>query len=194
MYLSTPEVPVLANHQAMVESFRLTHVSRVLDLGFGGGACYRALRHRRPTVDYTAVERDTVMLKLAREHFGVPLTLPILVENATQWLRRDRASYDLVLCDLFVGEEPPSALQESGFYRSLLERLAPGGVVAMNVLPASEQDALALTRLLCAVFSGVAVGSFADLGNLVFYLRATPFDREPSLEQIAHFDKLRIIQ
>lgn len=175
MRLAHPEEAVLPNHAAMVEASKFATVRRALDLGLGGAACYRALKHRLPGVSYTAVEYDPGMLSLARDYFAMPADFPVVVEDALRWVNRDRGTYDLVLCDLFSGEEAPEALAEPDFYRALAARLEPGGVAAINCLPESNESLLAVSQLLCEIFTGVAIASFVDLGNVVFYLRHFPF-------------------
>lgn len=75
-----PETEMLV--EAALESLADVRNERVLDLGTGSGAIALALKHARPDLDVTAVDRELRALRMAREN-GRRLSVDI------EWLRSD---------------------------------------------------------------------------------------------------------
>ncbi|MFT7286719.1 MAG: spermidine synthase [Halieaceae bacterium] len=175
MRLERPYELCLANHRAMTLAVLLAggggDCTAVLDLGAGGGGFLRHCRHFLPAAELVAVERDPLMIEIAREYFALPATQSIHLESADQFLRRDQYCYDLVLCDLFDGREAPAFLDGAGFFPALQDRLNPGGAIALNTLPSSEEQLLSILRAARAVFQGIALLQFTDLGNIVLIMQ-----------------------
>jgi len=111
---------------------------RVLLLGLGAGSVGRALRALDPEAEIVGVERDREVLRLARLHFGLGrLGIELVIDDALQYLRRERRRFDLIVEDLFVGPSrsvrKPYWLLDEG-YRLIRRRLRPGGYVVSNTI------------------------------------------------------------
>lgn len=121
-------------------------IERVLLLGLGGGSALELLRERGVRAHVDAVELDPVVVRLAREHFGIDALAPlsIHVADALAWVAQPGPRYDLVLVDLFVEDEMPAGSRDEPFLRALAARLVPGGVLLVNQL------ALSLTQIAAA--------------------------------------------
>ncbi|MEO0438678.1 MAG: fused MFS/spermidine synthase [Pseudomonadota bacterium] len=183
--LHAPERLLLENHRAMAFASALVNPLRhVLDLGAGGGGFVRHFKHHYPDAVISAVEASREMVLLAELYFDLPPAV-VVQERAQTFLVKDQNSYDFISCDLFDGREAPADLVTVGFYKTLAERLADDGVLAVNLLPASEEQALQLLATVRAVFPGIGVLQFSELGNLVLLLRKSPLagisDREQAL-------------
>ncbi len=111
---------------------------RVLLLGVGGGSVARALRALDGDAEIVGVEYDPEVLRLARRHFGLDaLRLELVVDDALDYLTRERRSFDLIVEDLFIGpsrsvRKPPWLIGEG--YRLIRKRLRNGGIVVSNTI------------------------------------------------------------
>jgi precorrin-6B methylase 2 len=111
---------------------------RVLLLGVGGGSVARALRALDAGAEIVGVEYDPEVLRLARRHFGLDaLRLELVVDDALEYLSRERRSFDLIVEDLFIGpsrsvRKPPWLVGEG--YRLIRKRLRKGGIVVSNTI------------------------------------------------------------
>ena len=120
------------------------HVSRHLDptalriLHLGGGACSMAryFAWRFPDARQVVVEIDTVLTHLVREWLELPRA-PLLrirageAREVTESLTG--ASRDVVLRDVFAGEQTPGHLRTVEFMNQVARILAPGGLYLANV-------------------------------------------------------------
>jgi spermidine synthase len=136
-------VPVEYVRYALIGLAEHGQPRRVLMVGLGGGT-FTSLVHRAlPDATVDAVEIDPVVVAAARAHFGLreDARYRVHIADAAAWMgqaqgqgqgqRDDR--YDFVLLDAYAGEEIPRALGTQAFFRAVARRLAPGGVVAINI-------------------------------------------------------------
>lgn len=184
MCLADPGVLVLPNHQAMMlVSALVPDVRAALDLGTGGGALLRALQYSYPGAAVISVENNPDMLALARARFCLG-EAAVVVDDAFAFLGRDRGCYDLILVDLFNDRASPVSMGTARFFESLQARLADHGVVAMNILPASEEAVAATLKIARQTFAGIALLQFSVLGNLIIYLRKQAMPADTELRQL----------
>lgn len=123
----------------------------VLVLGLAGGTCTRQLRHLLPDAEITAVEIDGALVELARKHMGLDdQRLKVAVQDAYAFLAETSEKFDAVVDDLFLcGEEDVvrSKVPEGEVLESLVARVAPGGVLAANVITDFGHDLVAAATL-----------------------------------------------
>ncbi len=109
---------------------------RLLFIGGGGYTLPRlvALTHRSATID--VVEIDPAVSRVARRWFGVPRTprLRTINEDARWFAMRAKGPYDLIFIDAFNDLSVPYHLTTREFTANVRRLLAPGGVVAVNVV------------------------------------------------------------
>jgi spermidine synthase len=138
--------------------------SRVLILGLGGGTLVPLLRELhgalRSEVELVGVEIDPVVVELAEAHLGLdPQAVEIWRDlDARVALRYARGPWDVVIVDAYAGQvHIPAHLCSREFFREIGERLAPGGVVALNVgsIGADDPVAEAVANTLAANFEQV---------------------------------------
>ncbi len=109
---------------------------RLLMLGLGGGGMSNYLRGRIPGLEIDAVDIDPEVVRLAQGYFDVPKDDPKYrchVEDARLFVERATAQWDMILLDAFRGVFVPFHLKTVEFYRAVLARLAPRGVVVANL-------------------------------------------------------------
>jgi spermidine synthase len=163
----------------------LVRARRLLVLGMGAGGSIRATRLAAPDVQVDAVEIDPKVVEAAARFFGLradPAWLRIHVADARPWLARDGATYELVHVDLYHGGPyVPFYLVTEEFFRLVRARLAPDGLLMMNVydLGKNREILLATGATLRRVFPSVAVRSRADGSHILF-----AFPRQRSAESI----------
>ncbi len=136
---------------------------RVLVIGAGGGTIlrqYSEVLGGRYDLRLTGVEIDPVVAALGPRYFGLSpaLAADIRVDDGRTYLRArppGAPGYDIVIVDAYSRElYIPYELATVQFYDLVRSRLAPGGIVALNVnaLSPSSPLLLALERTLHAAF------------------------------------------
>jgi spermidine synthase len=116
---------------------------------------------------------------VARDYFGtrpVPGTR-ILVADGRDFLARSTERYDLILLDAHLypseltdGTGHPLSLRTEAFYRSLHQRLRPGGVVLINMI--AGRDGSSYMAGVCRAFAAVDVLAVAESTNLIVVAKA----------------------
>lgn len=115
---------------------------RLLLVGLGGGGAAQVFSRRGWSVD--AVEIDSSVVSLARAHFGLkPYHAEVFVEDGRQYVRRSDRRYDAVFLDAFGSASIPFHLVTREAFAEAKARLAPNGVLALNVETDGWQDPLA---------------------------------------------------
>ncbi|MCG6922903.1 MAG: methyltransferase [Acidobacteriota bacterium] len=111
---------------------------RVLLLGLGGGSVGRAVRALDPAAEIVGVERNTDVLRLARDHLELDrLRFELVMGDALEYLHHERRRFDLIVEDLFVGPSrsvrKPDWLLDEG-YPLIGRRRRAQGVVVSNTI------------------------------------------------------------
>jgi spermidine synthase len=110
--------------------------TRLLMLGLGGGGMSNYLRGRVPGLEIDAVDIDPEVVRLAQTYFGVPKDDPayrVHVDDARLFVERAKVQWDMILIDAFRGVFVPFHLKTAEFYKAVLARLRPQGVVVANL-------------------------------------------------------------
>jgi spermidine synthase len=149
--------------------------ARVLMIGLGGGTFTTLVHRALPEISIDAVDIDPMVVAAARACFDLREDdrYRVHVADAAQWIARDRGAYDYVLLDSYAGEEIPAALRTEDFFRAVARRLAPGGVVAINVAELHAEGSSAV-RAFRAVFTPFDCREAPTDGNVVIFGAAAP--------------------
>jgi len=127
----------LAYTQWMVTALLLyPRPENFLLIGLGGGALPHFLLHHHPEARIDVVEKERLVIDLAHSSFRLPRRdgLRVVHRDALSFLRTDPATgYHIAFLDIFGPGSMAPALFEPELYRLLLERLRPGGVLAVNL-------------------------------------------------------------
>lgn len=171
--------------------------SSTLLVGLGGGAIVRFLNHHFPKLSLDVVEIDAAVVRVAREYFGTAETpqTRIHVADGRDFLERSRARYDLILIDAHLQPDPrtdstghPLSLKSETFYRSVRERLNPGGVVMFNMI--RGRDSEAYVAGIRRAFGAVDVYRPANTGNVIVFASPGPLAAAAVLRERARdFDR-----
>ncbi len=140
--------------------------TRALVAGLGPGLVPKWLHERGITTE--AVDIDPAVLEAARRHFGFPAELPVALQDARAFFTSAKASYDYIVLDVFNGDTTPYHLFSREALGAMKARLAPGGVVAVNLVSSADgASAAPVLAMLERVFGAVRVYPLrAPAGNL----------------------------
>ncbi len=107
---------------------------RVAILGNAAGTAARMYGHYFPRARVDGVEIDGELTDIGRRFFdlGGP-NLHTYTDDARPWLRRSQGDYDVIVVDAYRQPYIPFYLSTREFFALVRERLAPGGVVVVNV-------------------------------------------------------------
>jgi spermidine synthase len=108
---------------------------RLAILGTGGGTTARAYQHYFPATTVDAVEIDGELLDIGRRWFGLRPgpRLRLHAQDARPFLRGAGGGYDAIFVDAYRQPYIPFYLTTKEFFALVHDRLAPGGVVAINI-------------------------------------------------------------
>jgi spermidine synthase len=151
----------------------------VLMLGLAGGTAFRVLRHLLPDCQFTAVDIDPEIIDLARTHMALDsLGIEVIIDDAYDWLAKNRRMFDVVIDDIYLAGRTDVFRPRSwdaGLMDHLLRAVAPGGVLAVNLVTGAGHRAMqSLTRrTLRAAFPVVRTITSPEAMNEVLVAGAT---------------------
>jgi len=152
-----------------------------LVVGLGAGivpAWYEARGVRTDVVD---INPDVVAA--ARAHFGFRPSGQVFLEDARRFLARPGPRYDYVILDVFAGDTTPAHLLTREAVRDLAARVAPGGLVAINLIGSLGRESFgtaSAVRTLESVFPTVELfptfvpEEAEGFGNVIVVARSGP--------------------
>ncbi len=110
-------------------------LERVAILGNAAGTTARALGAYYPDAEIDGVELDPAVSRVGRRYFGLEDNPRLTVHDtdARPFLRRTDRRYDLIVVDAYHQPYVPFYLATREFFSLVRGRLAPGGIVALNV-------------------------------------------------------------
>ena len=146
----------------------------LLLVGLGGGSVARLFARQEWSVD--AVEIDPVVTRIAQRDFGLePSDARVFHDDGRHYLMETDKLYDAIVLDAFGSSSIPFHLITREAFELTASRLAPEGVLAINIECIGWDDMLvgSLTATLREVFPHVLALPIAEppdaLGNLVLY-------------------------
>jgi spermidine synthase len=143
---------------------------RIAILGNAGGTVARAFGHYFPRTEVDAVEIDGELTNLGRKYLGLDNPrMDAFAEDARPWLEAADGGYDAILVDAYRQPYIPFYLTTAEFFALAAERLAPGGVVIVNVGHPETSEALeqVLGATMASAFPRVLRDPIADVNTLL---------------------------
>jgi spermidine synthase len=143
---------------------------KIAILGNAGGTVARAFGHYFPRTAVDAVEIDGELTSLGRKYLDLDNPrMTAFTEDARPWLEASEGGYDAILVDAYRQPYIPFYLTTAEFFRLAAERLAPGGVVIVNVgHPEGSQDLeQVLGATMSTAFPRVLRDPIADVNTLL---------------------------
>lgn len=144
-----------------------------LFLGVAGGTAVEATQRAWPGLRAEGVEIDPAVTEVARRRFG--LNISVATADARRFVDAPGAAFDIIVVDLYATGQIPAHVATREFYAAVARRLAPGGVMALNVYGAGDPEAILapLAATIGAVFPGL-LASDAGGGNTILLAWNTP--------------------
>jgi spermidine synthase len=129
----------------------------MLFLGLGGGSSPKRMWRDFPRLQVDVVELDPVVVDVARRYFAVPddPRLRIETEDGRLFLAKANSRWDAIAIDVFYEDGIPFHMATYEFLQLVRERLAPGGVVLMNVIGALQGSDSKLFRAMYRTYRAV---------------------------------------
>ncbi len=144
---------------------------RILFVGLGGGSAPKRMWRDFPALRLDVVELDPEVVDVAYRFFGLPRDerLQVDVEDGRRYLARNEGPWDAIVIDAFYSDSIPFHLATREFLELARARLAPGGVIATNVIGAvaGKQSRLlrSMLRTYRTVFPTVATHPVFSMGD-----------------------------
>lgn len=156
-------------------------VQSLLMLGLAAGTVPRLYTAAYGPIAIDGVELDPAIIAAGQRFFGMsePNLRPI-AQDGRFFLRTAAGRYDVIAIDAYRPPYIPFHLTTVEFFSQAREHLNPGGVLAVNVARAGEDDSLvdALAATLAAVFPAVFIidepAPPAALGNSLVVATVQP--------------------
>jgi spermidine synthase len=109
-----------------------------LILGLGGGSAAGLIRHFWPEASVEGVDIDPVMVNLGKKYLGLEAD-KIRIQDAKDFLEGNKESYDLILVDMYIGDEYPKKFVKDEFLNLVKSRLDKKGTAIFNRLYYDEK-------------------------------------------------------
>ncbi|NQV55585.1 MAG: fused MFS/spermidine synthase, partial [Rhodospirillales bacterium] len=157
---------------------------RAVVLGLGAGVVAKGLK--RAGLRVSAIEINSDVVAAAKSHFGFDgAGIDIKIQDARTFARRCSNQYDIVVVDLFLGDNIPDYLLTRQFFADLRRCVRPGGAVVMNAF-FDDEDEEPNRRMRATLKSAFpAVVQFGDASGNVFLVGATgPMPKDISEREI----------
>ena len=149
-------------------------VRRVAVLGNAGGTIARAYGTFYPAARIDGVELDPDVTEAGRRYLGLRDNprLHAHTADARPFLQATRSRYDLIIVDAYRQPYVPFYLATREFFRLARERLAPGGILALNVaaVPGDKRLVRGIAGTLAAEFPQVLAWKPLRFNELVLGL------------------------
>ena len=113
---------------------KYSEIKTCLILGLGGGTVGKLVKKYWPEVEITGVEIDPLMVELGEKYLNLK-GVKVVLEDAGEFIRKNKKVFDLVIVDLYVGDEFPQKFEEVNF----LKRLTKNKIVVFNRLYYGEK-------------------------------------------------------
>jgi len=140
-------------------------------LGNGAGTTMRAYEKYFPDTEIDGVEIDGELTELGEKWFGLRErpNARLHTDDARPFLRASERRWEAILVDAYRQPYIPFYLTTKEFFELARERLAPGGVVAINVGHPEGSDRLekVLTATLHSAFRNVARDPLNDTNTIL---------------------------
>jgi len=116
-------------------------VKKILILGIGGGTVFPMLHTRFPNAKITAVDIDSEIIRLYSNFFSGDSSsyVSLIRADAQKFVGSERMNYDLVIVDLYVGNDVPGFVTGTSFFAALKNIVSTHGMIIFNYFTDKNQ-------------------------------------------------------
>lgn len=121
-------------------------INNCLILGLGAGTVAKLLSQKYPGIKITGIEIDSEIIRLGKKYFGLDKVgnLEIQVADAISIMSNETMKqsnkYDLILVDLYLGNQYPLEAESLKFLKTLKNLSAKNGLIIFNRLYYYDKD------------------------------------------------------
>ncbi len=157
--------------------------ARALMIGLGGGSLAKFVHRRSPRTRLTVIEVSPQVVAIARQYFHVPEDVPprfqVIVADGSEYIARDGVNADVIFLDGYDADSHAEELADRSFYCACHARLAPGGILVVNLWGGDRLFAILQKRIQSAFPDGTLSLPAERPGNVIvfgFRDRPKPFE------------------
>tara|TARA_R110001583_G_scaffold18667_8_gene74074 strand:+ start:6541 stop:7308 length:768 start_codon:yes stop_codon:yes gene_type:complete len=193
MSIAQPEKVMMPVSQSLLLFLLIQKGSlNVLNLGLGGGALERALVNI-PNLSLSSVDASQSIIDMAKDYFNLPEKIAVFCQQAEQFIQETTAQYDVILCDLFIGEENPGFLFTHNFYEQLAKITHHRAIISINIQADTNQQLLLALFAIKKHFPCIALIEFDYYSNIVIICSLEKIPNKAVLKQrLANFTQLEL--
>jgi spermidine synthase len=149
-------------------------VTNILVLGVGGGTVFHLFAKKFPNSEMTGVDIDEVVVDIGKKYFGLSGIphLKLVTQDAQTFVKNPMRAkkYDLVIVDLYTGNDVPSFVTKKPFLADIGRVVKPGGRIVINYFDAKNQASRAQIVFDHLALAYVQVERKSVLRNIFFYV------------------------
>lgn len=127
-------------------------MQQVLMLGTGLAAGVHLLHQYGVHPQYTLVDLDSSILQLAAHYLPPQTDARLVCADAQSFLLENTRRYDLLILDIFLGQQVPDYVHTPAFLSHCYDTLTPGGYFIFNFIRNERSRFLELAALVQATF------------------------------------------
>ena len=149
--------------------------SKALILGLGGGSIARVFNEKGFSVD--VCELDKRIAYVAHHYFNLSNKVNVTVDDGRHYIRTCQKKYDLIVLDMFKGEDIPNHVLTQESIAEMSNLLNPKGIIIVNGVGYIDGNLGKAMRSVYKTFlaSGLNVNLLstdknADMNNLLFFV------------------------
>ncbi len=130
---------------------------KTLVVGLGGGSVPKKWQKEFPAVDIDVAEIDPEVIQIAKKYFSFQegKNLRAYAQDGRLFLTRSGQRYDIILLDAYFKDSIPFHLTTKEFFAVTNQKLAPNGVVVMNIIGAVTGPGGKITRSVVKTLRGI---------------------------------------
>ena len=141
-------------------------------LGLGAGSAVEILNKKCAwPIEITAIEFDEDLIAFARDEFEIERfgNLKIITADAIEWIKNNTGiKYDLIIDDLFIDDQMPSACLEKEYLAGVSGLLNDKGIYFRNTMNTSEITIQTYNSYLETIYKKVSFCRAKGYENLIY--------------------------
>ena len=129
----------------------------ILMLGLGGGAIPRMLANINSQFFIDIVEIDPEMAAVAEKYFHFKTTdrIRLFINDAFQFLKKSKKTYDIIIMDAYIGNNLPKSLSSLDFFKEADKHLSNKGVLIANLMTTDRPYYKKMLKKINSAFSEI---------------------------------------
>jgi spermidine synthase len=120
---------------------------------------------------------------MAKEHFLLTDQSNVVYTTAEQFVADCDEKYDVVLSDLFIGEQSATCLFEEQFYQNLINITSDQRLILINLHVQDEKSFTTVLLTIKKYFPHIALVDFKDFSNIMVIASCVDINEQQQLKQ-----------